>query len=157
MTIFAAGDRIAVTIDRPAAGGRMLARIDGQVVLVAGALPGEHVTALVERVGKGVVFADTVSVEHSSAHRRAITSDPLCGGCLYAHIAHEYQTEIKSAVIVDAFKRIRHLEPPGPIRVRRSREDGYRMRARLHVRAGQIGFFREGPHDLCDVRQTRQL
>jgi 23S rRNA (uracil1939-C5)-methyltransferase len=31
------------------------------------------------------------------------------------------------------------------------------MRARLHVRAGQIGFFREGTHDLCDVRQTRQL
>jgi 23S rRNA (uracil1939-C5)-methyltransferase len=31
------------------------------------------------------------------------------------------------------------------------------MRARLHVRGGRIGFFREGTHDLCDPRQTRQL
>jgi tRNA/tmRNA/rRNA uracil-C5-methylase (TrmA/RlmC/RlmD family) len=31
------------------------------------------------------------------------------------------------------------------------------MRARLHVRGGRIGFFREGTHDLCDARQTRQL
>jgi hypothetical protein len=31
------------------------------------------------------------------------------------------------------------------------------MRARLHVRNARIGFFREGTHDLCDVRATRQL
>ena len=31
------------------------------------------------------------------------------------------------------------------------------MRARLHVRGRVIGFFREGTHEVCDVRQTRQL
>jgi hypothetical protein len=31
------------------------------------------------------------------------------------------------------------------------------MRARLHARGGRIGFFREGTHDLCDARATRQL
>ena len=31
------------------------------------------------------------------------------------------------------------------------------MRARLHVRGGRIGFFREGTHELCDARATRQL
>ena len=31
------------------------------------------------------------------------------------------------------------------------------MRARLHVRGGQLGFFREGTHDLCEARGTRQL
>jgi 23S rRNA (uracil1939-C5)-methyltransferase len=35
--------------------------------------------------------------------------------------------------------------------------DGYRMRARLHVRNGKIGFFREGTHSLCDAASTRQL
>jgi len=31
------------------------------------------------------------------------------------------------------------------------------MRARLHRRGRQLGFFREGTHELCDARQTRQL
>ena len=31
------------------------------------------------------------------------------------------------------------------------------MRARLHVRGGQLGFFREGTHDVCDPRPSRQL
>jgi 23S rRNA (uracil1939-C5)-methyltransferase len=31
------------------------------------------------------------------------------------------------------------------------------MRARLHVRDGRIGFFREGTHSLCDPAPTRQL
>ena len=31
------------------------------------------------------------------------------------------------------------------------------MRARLHVRNGRIGFFREGTHSLCDAAPTRQL
>ncbi|MEO7157428.1 MAG: RsmD family RNA methyltransferase, partial [Vicinamibacterales bacterium] len=35
--------------------------------------------------------------------------------------------------------------------------DGYRMRARLHVRNGRIGFFREGTHSLCEAGPTRQL
>jgi len=31
------------------------------------------------------------------------------------------------------------------------------MRARLHVRGSRVGFFREGTHDLCEARATRQL
>ena len=31
------------------------------------------------------------------------------------------------------------------------------MRARLHVRGGRVGFFREGTHDLCDASRTGQL
>jgi hypothetical protein len=31
------------------------------------------------------------------------------------------------------------------------------MRARLHARAGKVGFYREGSHDICDAAQTAQL
>jgi 23S rRNA (uracil1939-C5)-methyltransferase len=31
------------------------------------------------------------------------------------------------------------------------------MRARLHLRGGVLGFFREGTHTVCDARATRQL
>ena len=51
---------IIVTIEKPVAGGRMLARHEGQIVFVAGAIPGERVRARVNRVSKHLAFAYTV-------------------------------------------------------------------------------------------------
>ena len=151
------GDIQVLAIDKPAAGGRMIARVDGQVVLVSGTIPGERVTARIERVTKGVAYAQTIAVEDPSPDRRPTASDPECGGGLYRHIAYARQLAVKRDVIVDALARIGRLTLPSPPTVTPSPEDGYRMRARLHVRARRIGFFREGTHDLCDARQTGQL
>jgi 23S rRNA (uracil1939-C5)-methyltransferase len=155
--MISAGDTLPLTIDKPAAGGRMIARADRLVVLVSGAIPGERVRAKIERVGKGVAYAAAVGIEEPSGDRRPAGGDPLCGGCLYAHIAYPRQLELKALVIADAFARIARLELPAAVRVAPSPEEGYRMRARLHMRGGVIGFFREGTHEVCDVRQTRQL
>src|SRR5207237_5232390 len=151
------GQMISLTIEKRAAGGRMIARVNGQVVLVSGAIPGERVTARVERVSKSVAYAETVTADEPSSDRRRATGDPMCGGSLYAHIAYPRQLEIKAQVIADAFGRIARLPLATAVRVAASRDDGYRMRARLHVRGGRIGFFREGSHQLCDARATRQL
>ena len=155
--MISAGDILTLKIDKPVAGGRMIARVDGLVVLVSGAIPGERVRAKVERVGRGVAYAAAVDIEEPSADRRTAGGDPLCGGCLYAHIAYPRQLELKALVIADAFARIGRLEPPAAVRVAPSPEEGYRLRARLHVRGNLIGLFREGTHDVCDARQTRQL
>jgi len=151
------GDVIPLAIEKPAVGGAMIARHDGRVVLVSGAIPGEHVRARVGRVTKGMALADAVAIDEASPDRRPSPEDPLCGGCLYRHIAYSRQLEIKRQVIADAFARIGHLDLPAPVAVAGSPEDGYRMRARLHVRGSKAGFFREGTHDLCDARLTRQL
>ncbi len=155
--MLAPGQILSLRIEKPAAGGRMIARVDGQVVLVSGAIPGEQVSARVERVGRGVAYADVVAIEQASDDRRTVDTDPLCGGCLYAHITYARQLEIKSLVIQDGFARIGHLPPPSAPVVSGSPEAGYRMRARLHVRDGRIGFFREGTHEICEARPTRQL
>ncbi len=151
------GDILTLTVDKPAAGGRMIARADGLVVLVSGAIPGERVRATIERVGKGVAHAAAIDIEQPSGDRRPRVGDPLCGGCLYAHITYPRQLELKALVVADAFARIGRLELPAAVQVAPSPEEGYRMRARLHVRGRLVGFFREGTHDVCDVRQTRQL
>src|SRR5262245_40708444 len=155
--MLAPGHILTLTIEKPAAGGPMIARVDGQVVLVTGAIPGETVRARVERVGRGVAHADTVGVESASPDRRDVFADPRCGGCLYGHMAYGRQLEIKSQVIADAFQRIGRLPLAAAVPVAPSPEDGYRMRARLHVRGPRIGFYRENTHEICDVRQTRQL
>ncbi len=136
----------------------MIARHDGRVLLVSGAIPGERVTATIERVARGVSYATVHRVDEPSPDRREPGFDPLCGGCLYAHIAYARQLELKGEVIADAFARIGRLRLPDRVEVVASPHDeGYRMRARLHVRGHASGFFREGSHDLCDARPTRQL
>jgi len=151
------GDLLTLTIEKAAVGGRMIARAQGQVVLVANAIPGERVTARVERAGKGLLFATAATIDEPSPDRRTTVDDPTCGGCLYAHVAYARQLELKADVVADAFARIGRLELPGVVRVAPSPEEGYRMRARLHIRGGRLGFFREGTHEVCDVRATRQL
>ena len=60
------GQQVELTIEKPAAGGRMIARHLGQVVLVRGAIPGERVTAWIERADKRMAYAVTRAVVEAS-------------------------------------------------------------------------------------------
>jgi 23S rRNA (uracil1939-C5)-methyltransferase len=151
------GAVVELLIEKPAAGGWMIARHEGQVVLVAGAIPGERVMARVDRIEKRLAFASVQDVVQASPHRRAVNFDSSCGGCLYAHIAYGTQIELKAEVIADAFTRIGRLPLASPVFVAGSPERGYRVRSRMHVHAGRAGFFREGTHQLCDAAPTGQL
>jgi 23S rRNA (uracil1939-C5)-methyltransferase len=151
------GDHVEVTIDKPAAGGRMIARHDGQVLLVQGAIPGERVRVRIERVEKQLAFASTSDVLEPSPDRRAPGMDILCGGCLYAHIDYGRQLTLKREIVQDAFLRLGRIPLGGPVPVAASPAEGYRMRARFHVLDGRVGSYREGTHELCDMRQTKQL
>jgi len=153
----APGDLVELVIDKPAAGGRMLARLDGQVSLVAGAIPGERVLARLESKRGGVLFATVVDILDESPDRRPTGDDPACGGRHFAHIAYPRQLALKAEIARDAFKRIGHLDLPAYLPVHASAEIGYRMRARLHVQGSTLGFYREGTHELCDPRCSRQL
>lgn len=149
---------VDLLIEKPAAGGRMIARFEGQVVLVAGAIPGERVRARIERADRTLAHATVEEVLEAHGSRRAERRDWTCGGQAYAFIEYPHQLEIKRDVIRDAFARLGRM-PLGDreIPITGSREDGYRMRARFQVEAGRVGFFREGTHELCDSAATGQL
>jgi 23S rRNA (uracil1939-C5)-methyltransferase len=154
--MLAPGQRVELTIEKPAAGGRMIARHAGQVVLVRGAIPGEQVRAEIEKADRQLAFAFTVDVRTPSPDRRPTSTDPLCGGCLYAHINYPRQLKLKSEVVQDAFARLGRINV-STVEVTESPERGYRMRGRLYVQAGRVGFYREGSHALCDAAPTGLL
>jgi 23S rRNA (uracil1939-C5)-methyltransferase len=151
------GSIITTEIEKPVAGGRMLARHEGQVVLVWGGIPGEQVRVRVERIGRGVVYAEAMEIVVPSPDRRPPTADQRCGGSVYAHIAYDRQVSLKGEVIRDSIGRIGRVPLPAPPPVIPSPERGYRMRARFHAQDGRLGFFREGTHELCDPASTGQL
>jgi 23S rRNA (uracil1939-C5)-methyltransferase len=144
-------------IEKATAGGRMLARHQGQVVLVSGAIPGERVTARLERTGKGVAFAEVVEVLSASADRRRVTGDWRCGGHVFAHVDYARQLQLKGEIVQDAFGRIGRVALAAVPAVVGSPEHGYRMRARFHVQGGRIGLYLEGTHQLCAAAATGQF
>jgi 23S rRNA (uracil1939-C5)-methyltransferase len=148
---------LTLDVEKPTAGGRMLARHHGQVVLVWGAIPGERVTARVDRTTKSVAFASALDVLSPSPDRRTVAGDSRCGGNVLAHVAYDRQRRLKGEIIRDAFARIGRLRLDGDPDVMPSPERGYRMRARLHAVNGRLGFYREESHELCDAIQTGQL
>jgi 23S rRNA (uracil1939-C5)-methyltransferase len=154
--VTATGD-LELVIDRAAQGGRMIARLDGAVILVSGAIPGERVRARVTERRHGVTFAETVEVIDPSPDRREPLFDPLCGGNLLSHIAYPRQLELKREILADAFRRQARITLETLPPITGSPETGYRMRARLHLAGGRIGFYRERTKDVCDAVRTGQL
>jgi 23S rRNA (uracil1939-C5)-methyltransferase len=148
---------VEIDVEKPTAGGRMLARHNGQVVLAWGAIPGERVRARIERIGKGVLFAETIEVVSPSPDRRPAVADWRCGGNVLAHVSYERQLQLKTEIIRDGFARIGRVPLDAAPSVIPSPEHGYRMRARLHVRGGRVGFMREESHEICAVGPTQQL
>ena len=151
------GTRLDVSIEKPAAGGRMIARHDGAVLLVAGAIPGERAEVTVERVQKQTVWARVSRVIEASPDRVGGADRGACGGHVYAHVAPARQASLKAEIVADAFARIGRLPLAAPVPVVSAEPRGYRMRARLQIAHGAVGFFREGSHAICDAVATGQL
>jgi 23S rRNA (uracil1939-C5)-methyltransferase len=135
----------------------MIARHAGQVVLVSGAIPGERVEARIERVQRQVAWAATEAVLEASPDRVPVAAGLTCGGQVLAHVADARQRALKGEMLADALRRVGRLPLADVPSVRGGPADGYRIRARIHLRGGRAGFYDEGTHRLCDVAGSRQL
>ncbi len=98
---------VELTIDTLTNLGVGLGRIDGWVVMVAFALPGERVRARVFRNHKNYSEADLLEVLEASGERAepqcALFSK--CGGCQYQHLAYEAQLRWKQSQVEELFQK----------------------------------------------------
>jgi tRNA/tmRNA/rRNA uracil-C5-methylase (TrmA/RlmC/RlmD family) len=95
-------------------GGHCVARVDGQVVFVRHALPGERVRALVTDHRKGYLRADAIEVLRPSPHRIEppcpYAGPDRCGGCDLQHADLGHQRALKAAVVVDQLQRLAGMD-----------------------------------------------
>ncbi|MEV6372065.1 class I SAM-dependent RNA methyltransferase [Micromonospora musae] len=106
----AEAERVELTVGPVAPGGHCVARVDGQVVFVRHALPGERVVAEVTEVHRGFVRADAVTVLDASPDRVPApcpyARPGRCGGCDLQHVAPAAQLEWKVAVVREQLSRL---------------------------------------------------
>jgi 23S rRNA (uracil1939-C5)-methyltransferase len=130
--------------------GRGVARNEGKVVFVEGALPGERVRVDNLRRGARFDLARTTAVERASAGRREPRCDwfGLCGGCATQHADTRTQMAAKQRWLEENFARIGKVEPEVLLPIVYGMEWGYRSRARMSAhrvvkKGGTLVGFRE--------------
>ncbi len=102
------GDELELTIDSLAFGGAGVARRNGYVVFVGGAIPGDRVLAVVSKRKRAYAEARTVKVLEPSPDRIAPVADHP--GAPWQVLPYERQLEVKQAQVDDALRRIGKLD-----------------------------------------------
>jgi len=154
--IVGVGNEIEVTAGNAVAGGFCLARHEGKIVLVQGALPGEKIRARIIKETKSLVEAEAVEILDPHARRRNPPCGyaAACGGCDFQHAERDLQLEMKRSIIVDAFRRIAHMGVgeilEGPTAA--VPEFGARTRIRMSYDSmGRPGLLRRASHDVVAI------
>jgi 23S rRNA (uracil1939-C5)-methyltransferase len=104
---------IEVEVESLAYGGRGIARRDGLVVFVEGALPGDRVRAEVTKAKRRFAEARVTEVLSPSSDRtpdRCLHGGEPCPGAPWQGLAYEQQLSTKAEQVDDALRRIGELE-----------------------------------------------
>ena len=145
-----------VTIEGYSGEGAGVARIDGFVVFVSGALRGEVCRILILKVLKSAAFAKVLEVLEPSPHR--ITPDcpyfPRCGGCTYRHMDYAEELALKRRRVQDNLARIGGSEVEVEEILGAAETRRYRNKAQYPVSPdGKVGFYRARTHEVIDTRE----
>lgn len=142
-----------------------IARLDGKVVFVRDALPGERVRAAIVRRKPKFDVAQTLEVLRPSSLRTAPRCPHFgtCGGCSMQHLDARTQLAIKQRALEDQLWHIGKVRPETMLRPIAGPAWGYRFRARLSVRhvpkkgGVLVGFHERGSSYVADMRECHVL
>ncbi|SDY47048.1 23S rRNA m(5)U-1939 methyltransferase [Micromonospora pattaloongensis] len=155
-------ERVELTVGAVAHGGHCVARLDGHVIFVRHALPGERVVAEITEVHRAYRRADAVEILEASPDRVTppcpYARPGVCGGCDLQHATPAAQLDWKSAVLREQLARLGGLAPDeiealaprvealpgGPL--------GWRSRVRYAIdAAGRAGLLKHRSHEVVPI------
>ena len=142
--------------------GNGVARVDGWVVFVPFALPGELVKCRIYRNHKNYSNADLMEVLEPSTERVPTVCSLFgtCGGCQYQHLAYDKQIAWKRRQVEELLLHMAKIEHPVLPVIASPTQYGYRSKITPHFHkpkdgaVAEIGFLRVGTRNsMVDVEQ----
>ncbi len=141
-------------IDGYSSEGLGIARIDGQVVFVHGAVRGETCDVLVMKVLKNAAFGKIAALTEPSPARRQPDCPYYgrCGGCDFRHMSYEEELWAKRARVQDALTRIGGAEVTVEEILGAEQPLHYRNKSIYPISpVGEVGFYRARSHQVVHV------
>jgi len=136
----ARGEIFTARVERIAAGGAGIARLNGKSIFIELTAPGDRIRGHIGKEHKNWAEGELLEIPEASSLRTAPLC-PLygrCGGCSLQHLAYEAQIDAKRSILADAFIRIGGFAPP-EIRARQSAPFEYRNRVQFHANTQASG------------------
>ena len=133
--------------------GLGIARIDGQVVFVHGAVRGELCRVLVMKVLKNAAFGKVTELLEPSPERREPDCPYYgrCGGCDFRHLSYREELWAKRQRVQDALTRLGGSDVEVEEILGAADPLYYRNKSQYPVSAGKVGFYRARTHDVVDI------
>lgn len=151
----------SVTVESLDLEARGVAKHDGKVIFIDGALPGETVRYSSYRKKPSYEFAQMTELVRASASR--VTPHcphfGICGGCSMQHLDTAAQVAVKQRVLEDNLWHLARARPEVVLRPIQGPSWGYRYRARLSVRyvpkkgGVLVGFHERKSSYVADMRE----
>ncbi len=145
---------IIVDVGPIAHGGHCVARLDGQVVFVRHALPGERVRIEITDSSASFLRADAVEIIEAAPGR---VTPPCayagqCGGCDFQHVDAAVQRALLGDVVREQLQRLACIEWSGKVEPVEPTALGWRTRVAFAVDdAGRPGLRRHRSHDVVAI------
>ena len=136
------GVNLRVKIEKVAHGGVFVARHEGRVIFVSGAIDGEVVDVEVTEDSGKFLRATVTNVVEASEHRKTHfwkAAREGAGGAEFGHITLEHQRELKSQVLAEALQRMAGLEFETKVEPCPRETDGLRYRTRVQLNVDDTG------------------
>jgi 23S rRNA (uracil1939-C5)-methyltransferase len=148
------GDELELSVESLAHGGAGVARSNGYVVFVRGAVPGDRVRARVTKSKRSFAEADAVDVLEPSPDR--VEPEAPHPGAPWQVLPYERQLEEKQAQVRDALTRLGGIADP-PVEPIVPAVEPFRYRNKVEYSFGEddhgelvLGFHRPGRWDVID-------
>ncbi len=144
------GAQLVLKIDDITSEGAGVGRVEGMVVFVPGALPGDTARVQLNKLQKKLVQGRLLSIESSAPGRRTspCPHQGTCGGCPLMPLDEVIALRLKAHHLAETIRRIGRLDTPEPETIASPLALRYRGRVRFAVAPREhgplIGFHQRG-------------
>lgn len=153
-------DELTVKIEKLSNLGTGIAKVDGYVIFVENACPGDEVKIRITKANKNYANAKVIEVITPSEHRVQpfCSMQKVCGACQLQFIDYDYQLELKRQIVEDAIRTIGNLdiEIPTPIASPDIKE--YRHKIQYPISETKVskrllaGYYKPASHEIVNIK-----
>ena len=140
-------------IEGYASDGSGIARVEGMVVFVRGALREELTDIYIEHIGHSAAWGHARKFFKRSMARQEPDCPyyGACGGCQFRHMNYAEELESKRIRVEDALARIGGVGLPVDVIHGAARTQRYRNKVQFPVADGAIGYYQGRTHRVIDI------